>query len=56
MMIEECRRKLNELSDDELEGFRGRFGGERRTREDYVREYARDPQQEKIARDGIQNP
>ncbi len=48
MTIEEYRTKLNEITDDQFEEFRAKFGGAWKTREEYVREHARDPRHERL--------
>lgn len=48
MTPHELHQRLNDMSEPEYEELLARFGGEKRTREQFVREYARDSRHERL--------
>ena len=48
MTIEELRLKFDEMIDDEFQEFQEKFGGGQKSREERVKEFARNPEHERL--------
>lgn len=48
MTIEEYRLKLYEMSSDKFKEFQDKFGGNQKSREERVKEFARNPEHERL--------